>query len=161
MLFAFYTWYVSVDDRVHRCMQWGNGSGSGGGAAARARHACTNSIIPFMYRTDRVAYWISARRSTSPIRRTLKRCCVCLRLIVLIGIWAAAIVSQLASLCFLVFLRNRKLLIFCNSPRCLAVVKLCVGAVHNARGPVWSWCRVPRGGRWCLRCTGAAAPSGA
>lgn len=74
-------------------------------------------------------------RTSSPIRRTLKRVCVCLRRIVLVCIWAAAIVSQ--SPVFPRLFKESKVVDFLHHA-VVAVVKFRVGAVHNARGPVWS-----------------------
>lgn len=55
---------------------------------------CCQPIALHTYRTE----FLLTERSFSPIRKTLKRFCVRLRLIVLLGIWAAAIVLQLWAL---------------------------------------------------------------
>lgn len=78
--------------------------------------------------------FLLAQRNFSPIRRTLKRFCVRLPLIVLggSGLWAV--------------FRNTFPRLFkewkvvdreSSALKYVAVVKLGVGAVHNARSPVW------------------------
>jgi hypothetical protein len=71
--------------------------------------------------------FLLAPRTSSPIRTTLKRFCVYLRLIVLEGIWAAAIISQCsASQLFPRLFKVSKVVDFLRHAE---VVKFCVGAV--------------------------------